>query len=223
MDAATNTPTKILWNEGKIVGQKAPLKLKDIWAIRIRLQLGHRTRELALFDLGLDSKLRACDLVRLRVRDSCHGDRMSTRAIVTQQKTSKPVQFEIMPPTREAVAGWIKQAHLSTEDYLFPSRVHDSFHLGTRQYVRILDSWIKEISLDPRAYGLRYPCDSPYKGIVDLPAHEEHSVGAIASRTYHVGKYAAIPLHSGRGCFGTLRADGNLNFIKPVSEAKSAA
>ena len=153
MDAATDTPTKIPWNKGKIVGQKAPLKLKDIWAIRIRLQLGHRTRELALFDLGLDSKLRACDLVRLRVRDICHGDRISTRAIVKQQKTSKPVQFEITPPTREAVAEWIKQAHLSNENYLFPSRVHDSPHLGTRQYARILDSWIKEIGLDPTVYG----------------------------------------------------------------------
>ena len=153
MDAATDSPTKIPWNKGKIVGQKSPLKLKDMWANRIRLQLGHRTRELALFDLGLDSKLRACDLVRLRVRDICHGDRISTRAIVVQQKTSKPVQFEITPPTREAVAEWIKQAHLSTEDYLFRSRVHDSPHLGTRQYARILDSWIKEIGLDPTAYG----------------------------------------------------------------------
>ena len=153
MDTATDTPAKIPWNKGKIAGQKAPLKLKDIWAIRIRLQLGHRTRELALFDLGLDSKLRACDLVRLRVRDICHGDRVSTRAIVMQQKTSQPVQFEITPPTREAVTEWIKQAELSNEDYLFPSRVHDSPHLGTRQYARILDSWIEEIGLDPTAYG----------------------------------------------------------------------
>ena len=153
MDTATDTPAKLPWNKGKIVGQKAPLKLKDIWAIRIRLQLGHRTRELALFDLGLDSKLRACDLVRLRVRDICHGDRVSTRAIVIQQKTSQPVQFEITPPTREAVTEWIKQAELSAEDYLFPSRVHDSPHLGTRQYARILDSWIEEIGLDPTAYG----------------------------------------------------------------------
>jgi len=149
MEALTTTPTKAPWNKGKIVGQKAPLKLKDIWAIRIRLQLGHRTRELALFDLGLDSKLRACDLVRLRVRDICHGDHVSMRAIVMQQKTSQPVQFEITPPTREAVSEWIKEAALSSEDYLFPSRIHDSPHLGTRQYARILDSWIEEIGLDP--------------------------------------------------------------------------
>ena len=86
MDTETSSPKKVPWTKGKIVGQKAPLKLKDIWAIRIRLQLGHRTKELALFDLGLDSKLRACDLVRLRVRDICHGDRVSPRAIIMQQK-----------------------------------------------------------------------------------------------------------------------------------------
>ena len=153
METTVATSAKIPWNKGKIVGQKAPLKLKDIWAIRIRLQIGHRTRELALFDLGLDSKLRACDLVRLRVRDISHGDRISTRAIVMQQKTSLPVQFEITNPTREAVSAWIKQAALSNDDYLFPSRIHDSPHLGTRQYARILDSWIDEIGLDPTAYG----------------------------------------------------------------------
>jgi hypothetical protein len=102
MEEASVAPAKVPWNKGKIVGQKAPLRLKDIWAIRIRLQLGHRVRELALFDLGLDSKLRACDLVRLRVRDICHGEHVSTRAIVMQQKTSQPVQFEITPTTREA-------------------------------------------------------------------------------------------------------------------------
>ena len=91
MNTETASPTKVPWNKGKIVGQKAPLKLKDMWAIRIRLQLGRRTRELALFDLGLDSKLRAYDLVRLGVRDICRGDRFSPPAIVMQQKTSRPV------------------------------------------------------------------------------------------------------------------------------------
>jgi len=146
-------PAKVPWNKGKIVGQKAPLKLKDIWAIRIRLQLGHRTRELALFDLGLDSKLRACDLVKLRLRDISHGDRISTRAIVLQKKTSLPVQFEITQPTRDAVGAWVKEAKLGSDDYLFPSRVQESPHLGTRQYARIVDSWIEEIGLDPAAYG----------------------------------------------------------------------
>jgi integrase len=141
------------WNKGKLVGQKAPFKLKEIWAIRVRLQLEHRTRELALFDLGLDSKLRACDLVKLRVRDICHGERVAPRAIVMQQKTSRPVQFEITAPTQEAVTAWIKSANLRSEDYLFPSRIHESPHLGTRQYARIVDGWVEEIGLDPAAYG----------------------------------------------------------------------
>ena len=141
------------WNKGKIVGQKAPFKLKDIWAIRVRLQMERRVRELALFDLGIDSKLRACDLVRLRVRDICHGDRVSTRAIVMQQKTEHAVQFEITAPTRDAVQAWIGKAGLATEDYLFPSRIHESPHLGTRQYARILDGWVRELGLDPANYG----------------------------------------------------------------------
>src|SRR6184192_1366975 len=91
------------WNKGELVGQKAPFKLKEIWAIRVRLQMQERLRELALFDLGIDSKLRACDLVKLRVRDVCHGDRVATRAVVLQQKTQRPVQFEI---THQSVKRW---------------------------------------------------------------------------------------------------------------------
>jgi hypothetical protein len=95
------------WNKGKLVGQKAPFKLKEIWAIRVRLQLASRHRDLALFNLAIDSKLRACHLVKLRVRDVCHGGAIASRAIVLQQKTQRPVQFEITAPTREAVGAWI--------------------------------------------------------------------------------------------------------------------
>ncbi len=141
------------WNKGKLVGQKTPFKLREIWAIRVRLQLSDRTRELAPFDLAIDSKLRACDLVRLRVRDVSHGDRVAARTIVMQQKTQRPVQFEITEQTREAVATWIDHAKLKSEDFLFPSRLHDSAHLSTRQYARIVDGWVHEIGLDPAAYG----------------------------------------------------------------------
>jgi integrase len=104
------------WNKGKLVGQKAPFKLKEIWAIRVRLQIYARTRELALFDLGIDSKLRACDLVKLQVRDIAHGDRIAARAIVIQKKTSRPVQFEITEQTRSALAAWIKLSGLRSDD-----------------------------------------------------------------------------------------------------------
>jgi len=141
------------WNKGKLVGQKAPLKLKDIWAIRVRLQMQERLRELALFDLGIDSKLRACDLVKLRVRDVCHGERAAARAIVLQQKTKRPVQFEITPGTREALESWIKYAALRPGDYLFPSRREAFQPITTRQYARIVASWVEEIGLEPAGYG----------------------------------------------------------------------
>jgi hypothetical protein len=94
---------RIPWNRGKLVGQKLPLKLRDIWSIRIRLQLANKTRDLALFNLAIDSKLRSCDLVKLRVMDVTHGGAIQARAMVMQQKTNRPVQFEITEQTRESV------------------------------------------------------------------------------------------------------------------------
>ena len=153
MASAERQAGRVAWNKGKLVGQKAPLKLKDVWAIRIRLQIEKRVRELALLDLGIDSKLRACDLVALRVRDVCHGDRVSARAIVMQRKTHRPVQFEITPTTREAVEAWIKAKGLKGDSFLFPSRVRAGDHLGTRQHARIVHQWMDEIGLDTTAYG----------------------------------------------------------------------
>ena len=141
------------WNKSKLVGQKAPLKLKEIWAIRIRLELSHRIRDLALFNLAIDSKLRGCDLVKLKIRDISHGNQITARAIVTQQKTGLPVHFEITEQTRNSLYAWIKHAHLCSEDYLFPSRIHDSPHLSTRQYARIVNAWVEEIGLDSANYG----------------------------------------------------------------------
>lgn len=135
------------WNKDKLVGQKAPLKLKEIWAIRIRLQLHDRSRDLALFNLAIDSKLRSCDLVKLRVRDISHGDRIAARANIVQQKTQRPVQFEITEQTRESLVAWIRYAHLRSDDFLFRSRLHGSCHLSTRQYARIVRGWVNEIQL----------------------------------------------------------------------------
>jgi len=153
MESVANAVHREPWNKGKIVGQKAPFKLKDVWALRVRLQMEGLARELALFNLAIDSKLRGCDLVALRVRDICHGDQVAARAVVMQHKTQRPVQFEITPATRESVQKWIKQAALKAEDFLFPSRIHGSPHLGTRQYARIVDGWVKELGLDPAEYG----------------------------------------------------------------------
>ena len=141
------------WNKGKLVGQKPPLKLKDIWAIRIHLQLDKRIRDLALFNLAVDSKLRGCDLVNLRVRDVVHGSQIMARAMVVQRKTQRPVQFELTDQTRNAVTAWIANANLKSEQYLFPSRTHNSPHVSTRQYARIVRRWVGSIGLDPSAYG----------------------------------------------------------------------
>ena len=144
---------KELWNKGKLVGQKLPLKLKEIWAIRIRLQLSENQRELALFNLAVDSKLRGCDLVKLRVRDIAQAGRISKRAIITQQKTNHPVRFEITGQSRESLTRWIASMGLMTSDFLFPSRIRTSPHISARQYSRIVDSWVNSIGLDSANYG----------------------------------------------------------------------
>jgi integrase len=120
------------WNKGKIVGQKPPLKLKEIWAIRIRLQMEENNRDIALFNLALDSKLRACDLVKMKVSDISHNGRVSKRAIVMQQKTKKPVQFELTQQTRESVEHWISINQLQANEHLFPSKTSVIPHLSTR-------------------------------------------------------------------------------------------
>ena len=119
----------------------------------MRLQIAERTRDLELFNLAIDSKLRASDLTKLRVRDVAHGERVSSRAIVMQQKTHRPVQFEITEQTRTALETWKHQAQLSSEDCLFPSRLHASDHFSTRQYARIVKAWVHAIGLDPAMYG----------------------------------------------------------------------
>jgi len=141
------------WNKGRIIGQKAPLKLQEIWSIRIRLQMSKNHRQLAMFNLAIDSKLRGCDLVRLRVSDVSSGGRILKRTTITQRKTAQPVQFEITKQTRDTVWKWIEMRGLGHTDYLFPSRVHPNRSITTRQYARIVESWIKGIGLDPSAYG----------------------------------------------------------------------
>jgi integrase len=154
MHLLTYTPKKRKpWNKGKLIGQKPPLKLREIWSIRIHLQLGHHLRDLALFNLAIDSKLRACDLVKLRVKDISHGEHIAKRAIIMQQKTHSPVQFEITDQTREALSNWIGHAALKVDNFLFPSRVKQSAHISTRQYARLVESWVAGIGLAPATYG----------------------------------------------------------------------
>ena len=146
-------PTYAPWNRGKLVGQKLPLKQREIWSIRVRLQLANKARDLALFNLAIDSKLRGCDLVSLRVRDLGDSSRILSRAVVMQRKTKRPVQFEITEGTRQALMAWIAQKRLRNDEYVFPSRTRAGVHLGTRQYGRIVHRWVRQIGLDEQAYG----------------------------------------------------------------------
>ena len=140
------------WNKGKLIGQRPPLKLKQVWAIRIRLQIREDLRALALFNLAIDSKLRSCDLVKLKVSDISQMGEISSRAMVLQQKTQQPVQFEITPGTRDSLQAYLLAVNLAPQDYLFKSRNTISPHLSTRQYARIVKGWVSSIELDPTVY-----------------------------------------------------------------------
>jgi integrase len=150
---ATSDTNQVPWNRGKLIGQKPPLKRNEIWAIRTRLQIAGQTRNLALFNLAIDSKLRACDLVGLRVRDVTQGSNIASRAIVMQQKTKRPVQFEITEQSRTAIGKLLAMNRPEPNNFLFQSRRRSSVHLSTRQYAKLLKDWVAAIGLDPHAYG----------------------------------------------------------------------
>jgi integrase len=147
------TRPRVSWNHGQIIGPKPPLKPKHIWAIRTRLRHDGRVRDLAMFNIAIDSKLRGCDLVKLRVSDIYLGDSVRLRSSVFQQKTGRPVPFELTDPTREALAVWLAKRGLRSSDWLFPSRSHVGEHITTRQYGRLVDDWVALTGLDPAAYG----------------------------------------------------------------------
>ncbi|MBL8544320.1 MAG: tyrosine-type recombinase/integrase [Hyphomonadaceae bacterium] len=131
----------------------SPPEKEDNWAIRVRLQISNRVRDLALFNLAIDSKLRGCDLVHLRVEDVMQADQVRTRALVSQRKTGAPVQFEITEQARAAIAYWVRGKNLKGSEWLFPSRVDRTQLMTTLQYGRLVDEWIAAIGLAPSAYG----------------------------------------------------------------------
>ena len=141
------------WNRGRIIGPKPPLKPKHIWAIRTRLQHDGHIRDLAMFNVAIDSKLRGCDLVKLRVADIHLGDSVRLRTTIVQQKTGRPVPFELTEPTRDSLTVWLQKRGLRAGDWLFPSRSHPGDHVRTRQYSRLVDTWVALAGLDRAAYG----------------------------------------------------------------------
>lgn len=153
MNNITDTTTPhVPWNKGKLIGQKSPFKRQQVWAIRIRLELADHKRDLALFNLALDSKLRGCDLLSLRVSDLLTGDEIRARAKIIQSKTGNAVQFEVTKRTRETVMAWIVNKELQSHEWLFPSRKNRERHLSTRQYARIVEAWVTSIGLPRSSY-----------------------------------------------------------------------
>ena len=141
------------WNAGKTVGTKRPLTQKQIWAVRFFLDREGRLRDRALFDLAIDSKLRGCDLVKIKIGDIVSGADIRTRAIVIQQKTGKPVQFELTADVRASLLAWLERRGGAVHDYAFPSRVDHAGHLSTRQYARLVDEWVDAVGLRRAEYG----------------------------------------------------------------------
>jgi integrase len=153
------------WNAGRKLGVKRALKPQQVWAILFWLDHERRLRDRALFDLAIDSKLRGCDVVKVRIGDTVSGGRIRIRAIVVQQKTGRPVQFELLEAARTSILGWlvripvILNAHWleqrggTLDDYAFPSRIDHTTHLSTRQYARLVDEWVTGIGLRQEDYG----------------------------------------------------------------------
>src|SRR5918992_506853 len=141
------------WNTGRKLGAKRALKPQQVWAIRSWLDGERRVRDRAMFDLAIDSKLRGCDIVKIKIGDIVSGGRVRSRAIVVQRKTGRPVQFELLEPARASILAWLERRGGALDDFAFPSRIDQGAHIGTRQYARLVGEWVTGIGLRREDYG----------------------------------------------------------------------
>jgi integrase len=150
---ASPAPKRVPWNKGKLTGAKPPLRPKHVWSIRTKLQIEGRARDLAMFNLAIDSKLRGCDVVAIRVEDVAAGGSTADRATVRQKKTGRPVRFELSEQTRQAVDDYLKATGKRPGEFLFTGRRGPDRNMTTRQYARLVSEWIRSVGLDPRLFG----------------------------------------------------------------------
>ena len=150
---ATTTPNRVPCNKGKLTGAKPPLRPKHVWSIRTKLLIEGRARDLAMFNLVIDSKLRGCDVVAIRVEDVAAGGYTADRATVRQKKTGRPVRFELSEQTRQAVDDYLKATAKRPGEFLFTGRRDPGRNITTRQYARLVSDWIGSVGLDPRLFG----------------------------------------------------------------------
>ncbi len=158
------------WNVGRMVGAKRALKPQQVCAIRFWLDRERRLRDRAMFDFAIDSKLRGCDVVKVKIGDLVSGGRVRSRAIVVQQKTGRPVQFELLEPTHGSIFAWLEHRGGALDEFVFPSRIDRADHISTRQYARLVDEWVTGIGLRPDDYGTRTKASIIYKQTGNLRA-----------------------------------------------------
>ncbi len=183
------------WNAGRIVGAKPPLKPQHIWALRTRLQMEKRVRDLAMFNVAIDSKLRGCDLVRLRLGDVTVGGTVRTRSTVIQQKTGRPVPFELTATTRSALAAWLCVRLTGESDWLWPSRSRAGGHITTaiRASGRSLDG-----SDRARPRQLRYPQPEANEGVPRLQADGQPACLSASAGSHQAGEHGSISRYRSR-------------------------
>src|SRR3977135_332847 len=152
-DRANTIPTRGPWNKKKVTGAKPPVRPKHVWSIRTKLQIEGRARDLAMFNLAIDSKLRGCDVVAIRVEDVAASGYAADRATCRQQKSGRPVRFELSEQTRQAIDDYVKAANKRPGEFLFTGRLIPEASMTTRQYARLVSEWIGSVGLDPRLFG----------------------------------------------------------------------
>src|SRR5712672_2119340 len=153
VNAAPTPHERMPWNKDKLTGAKPPLRPKHVWSIRTKLQIEGRARDLAMFNLAIDSKLRGCDIVAIRVEDIAAGGYTSDRATVRQKKTGRPVRFELSEQTRQAIDDYLRATGKRPGEFLFTGRRGPQTNMTTRQYARLVSEWIGSAGLDPRLFG----------------------------------------------------------------------
>ena len=183
------------WNAGKQVGAKRALKVEQIWLIRFFLDRGGRMRDRALFDLAIDSKLRGCDLVKIKISSLVSGPTIRNRSMVIQQKTGRPVQFEIIADTRGSLLAWLERRGGSVDDFAFPSRVDPGGHLSTRQYARLVDEWVTAIfePLGVSSEAADGGTSAASEPVVNLIKGFPHDIRVDLQKSLQTSRFHALP------------------------------
>ena len=214
---AISPPKRTPWNKGKLIGAKPPLRQKHVWTIRTMLQVERSTRDLTMFNLAIDSKLRGCDVVAIRVVDVAPNGYAIDRATVRQRKTGRPVRFELTEQTRQAVDDYLKISHKKPGEFLFSAPKSEQ-SMTPRQYARLVSDWLIGIGLDPHLYG--HTLTAANEGNADLPAHRESARRPASAWSHQDREHCAVSRHR---CGRRSRHSGAGRCLKYRAEQKCSA